>query len=226
LLIEKKKDRMNFIGEIETALRGHVPRPISATRDFSVLLPLVEKDGALHILFEIRAEELDVQPGEVSFPGGAVEAGETAREAAVRETVEELGVAPQDVTVLAELNYLVTFSNLTLYCFLGSLPYPALRAAAWNRAEVKEPFLVPLSFFLDNEPEVYRNRLVVEPDPNLPYEKIAPRKDYAWRMGTNEVLIYTWTEPETGKEYIIWGMTAQLTRDFIRLLKERKDLST
>ncbi|GHU61889.1 coenzyme A pyrophosphatase [Clostridia bacterium] len=204
--------------EIENALRGHVPRPISSGRDFSVLLPLVEKDGAPHILYEVRADELDVQPGEVSFPGGAVEAGEQAAGAAVRETAEELGVAPDDVTVIAELNYLITFSNLTLFCFLGSLPYSALESAVWNRAEVKEIFLVPLSFFLENEPEVYSNRLIVEPDKDLPVKKIAPRDDYTWRTGKNEVLIYTWTEPETGKEYIIWGMTAQLTRDFIRLL--------
>jgi 8-oxo-dGTP pyrophosphatase MutT (NUDIX family) len=208
--------------EIENALCDHVPQPVSSVRNFSVLLPLIEKNGVLHILFEVRADELDVQPGEVSFPGGAIEAGETAREAAVRETAEELGVVPDDVTVLAELNYLVTFSNLTLYCFLGFIPYPALETAAWNRAEVKEPFLVPLSFFLETEPEVYINRLVVEPDKALPFEKIAPRDDYAWRAGTNEVLIYTWPDPDTGTERIIWGMTAQLTRDFIRLLQEKE----
>jgi 8-oxo-dGTP pyrophosphatase MutT (NUDIX family) len=212
--------------EIENVLRDYTPRPISPTRhrEFSVLLPLVEKDGELHILYEIRADDLDVQPGEVSFPGGAIETGETAREAAVRETTEELGVVSQDITVLAELNYLATYSNLTLYCFLGVLPYPALESTEANRAEVKETFLVPLSFFWETEPAVYVNHLVVEPDPSLPLEIITPKDGYTWRTGTNEVLIYTWPDPGAGTDRVIWGMTAALTRDFIRLLRKKTTL--
>ena len=42
--------------------------------DFAVLVPLIEKDGEFHILFEVRSPKLKSQPGEVCFPGGAVEA--------------------------------------------------------------------------------------------------------------------------------------------------------
>ncbi|MDR0876215.1 MAG: CoA pyrophosphatase [Clostridiales Family XIII bacterium] len=205
--------------EIENALRNHAAGSVSHTRDFSVLLPLVEKDGELHILYEVRSDDLDVQPGEVSFPGGAVEDGETLKDAAVRETSEELGILPGEITVLAELNYLVTYSNFTLYCFLGEIPYPALAAAEANRAEVKETFLVPLSFFCQTEPEIYFNRLAVCPDPNFPTEKISAHGGYTWRTGTNEVMIYTWKDAGSGKEYVIWGMTAKLTWDFVRLLR-------
>ena len=203
---------------IIAALHGYAPRPISTNRDFSVLIPLVEKNGVPHILFEVRADELDVQPGEISFPGGAIEEGETKQEAAVRETVEELGVVQSDINVLAELNYLVTYSNLTVYCFLGSIPCRAIETSTINRAEVKETFMVPLSFFLETEPVRYINRIIIEPDPGMPYEKISPSGEYAWHTGTNNVFIYTWSEPNTGKERIIWGMTAKLIYDFMQLI--------
>ena len=207
--------------KIVEALRGYTPRSISTNRDFSVLIPLVEKDGVPHILFEVRADELDVQPGEISFPGGTIEKGETNREAAIRETVEELGVAQRDINVLAELNYLVTYSNLTVYCFLGSISCRAIETSTINKAEVKETFMVPMSFFLETEPERYVNRIIIEPDSGIPYEKISPSGKYAWHTGTNNVFIYTWREPNTGKERIIWGMTAKLIYDFVQLIGRR-----
>ena len=207
--------------EIRDALGGYTPRPIGTKGDYSVLLSLIEKDGTPHILFEVRSDDLDVQPGEISFPGGAIEENETRQEAAIRETAEELGVAQCDIDVLAELNYLVTYTNLTVYCFLGAISRVAIEASTINHAEVKEIFLVPLSFFLDTEPERYINSIIIEPDPGMPYEKIAPSGKYAWHTGTNDVLFYTWHDPETGKERIIWGMTAKLTYDFVRLIRRQ-----
>ena len=204
---------------IKNALRDYTPKAITGDRNYSVLLPLTEKSGEPHILYEVRSDDLDVQPGEISFPGGAIEKGESKQEAAVRETVEELGISPNSIDVLAELNYLVTYSNLTVYSFLGSVPYSVLETASINLAEVKETFTVPLSFFLENKPEQYFNKLVVEPNPDIPKEKIAPYGEYDWHTGTNEVLIYTWFDPEAGIERIIWGMTARLTYDFVQLIR-------
>ncbi|MDR1796952.1 MAG: CoA pyrophosphatase [Clostridiales Family XIII bacterium] len=211
------------ISDIAEGLRGHRPEPVGRYRFFSVLLPLVEKGGELCVLYEVRAEDMDVQPGEVSFPGGAIEAGETAQDAAVRETVEELCVPEGSVRVLQELNYLVTYSNFTLYCFLGTIDAAALAAATPSAAEVKETFLVPLSWLLAHEPETYVNRVVPKPAEDLPVRKLSKDGDYPWRTGKSTVMIYTWPDPGTGEERVIWGLTARLTQDFVRLLKQRKE---
>jgi len=205
---------------IKEIAQGHTPRLIGEWRYYSVLLPLVEKDGELHVLYEIRAAMLDVQPGEASFPGGGIEDGETSAEAALRETVEELGLPRDAVEIIGELDFLVSYSCITLYCFLGVIDAAALEKATVNAAEVEEYFLVPLAWLLDNAPEVFVNRIVSEPAPGLPLEKLAPQSGYKWREGTSRIPIYTWVDPKTGTERVIWGMTGRLTEAFIDLLRE------
>lgn len=53
-------------------------------------------------MYEIRSQHVS-QPGEVSFPGGRVEEGETYQQAAIRETVEELNIEPEQVHVWVRL---------------------------------------------------------------------------------------------------------------------------
>ena len=63
------------------------------TDRYAVLIPWVKKEDGDALLLEVRSEKVK-QPGEVCFPGGRVEPGETTAEAAVRETCEELGLTP------------------------------------------------------------------------------------------------------------------------------------
>jgi 8-oxo-dGTP pyrophosphatase MutT (NUDIX family) len=183
------------------------------------MLPLVEKDGSLNVLYELRAKSLDVQPGEVSFPGGGIEAGETPSETALRETVEELGLPAGAIEIISELDYLITYRNLTIFCFLGVIEADALKKASPNTDEVEECFLVPLSWLLENDPETYTNRVISEPAADMPLEKLAPHGGYNWSEGTSAVPVYTWPDPESGKERIIWGMTARLTQAFTDIIK-------
>jgi 8-oxo-dGTP pyrophosphatase MutT (NUDIX family) len=206
------------LDDIRAAVGGHSPHPVGAYGYYSVLIPLVEKDGELSILYEVRSEELQRQPGEISFPGGRMEAGETAADCAVRETCEELGIASSGVTLIGELNYIITYSNFTMYCFLGIIDEGSLSGNIPNSAEVKETFFVPLSFFIENKPEVYTNRVTPIVSDDFPVEKVHPTKNYPWREGKNDVLIYTYTDEDSGREYVIWGLTARLTDDFIGLI--------
>ena len=75
---------------IQKKISNRKGRPLGIEKDFSVLLPLIKVKDELHILYEVRSKNLDTQPGEISFPGGMVENGETYKDAAVRETIEEL----------------------------------------------------------------------------------------------------------------------------------------
>jgi 8-oxo-dGTP pyrophosphatase MutT (NUDIX family) len=210
--------------DILKKLQGREPGPIGKFRYSSVLLPLVETDGELHILFEVRSRSLTAQPGEISFPGGGVEPGETPREAAVRETSEELGIPAAKVEVLAELDYIMSHNGSNIYCMLGTISEQTLSNANPNPAEVDEVFLVPLSFFLENEPAAYTNKVLMDVSDDFPYEQVGIDRNYPWRSAKHTVFIYNYKNPTTGKTYAIWGLTAMMTRNFILTL-QGKDLS-
>ena len=211
--------RFQTIGDIKDALQNHKPKPIGGWSYYSVMLPLVEKDSELFVVYELRSKTLSVQPGEVSFPGGSIEKGETPSEAAIRETSEELGLPENAIEILSELDYLVTPSNLTLYCFLGKIDEKALEKAVINSHEVEEFFLVPLKWLIENDPKIYVNRIITEQATDLPMDKLAPKGQYKWRSGKSSVPVYFWFDPVKNKERYIWGMTARLTMSFVNLIK-------
>ena len=70
----------------------------------AVLAPIVLTEGEACILFEKRSEDLKHQPGEICFPGGRIESGESARAAAIRETCEELVITPEQIEILTPLD--------------------------------------------------------------------------------------------------------------------------
>ena len=207
------------INDIKSALRNRIPEPIGGWSYYSVMLPLVEKDGELHILYELRSKTLKVQPGEVSFPGGFIEKGETAEQAAIRETAEELGLPQSAVETISELNYLITPGNRTLYCFLGKIDADALDKAEINCHEVEDYFLVPLNWLMENEPKIYVNRIITEQAVDLPMDKLAPEGKYNWRSGKSSVPVYVWPDSKKNTKRYIWGMTARLTMSFIETIK-------
>jgi 8-oxo-dGTP pyrophosphatase MutT (NUDIX family) len=89
--------------------------------DSAVLVPLyVGADGALHAVFTRRRHDLRRHAGEISFPGGRREDGETLIDTALREAHEEIGLPPQDVDVVGALAPVGTFvTNYAIYPFVG-----------------------------------------------------------------------------------------------------------
>lgn len=107
------------IEEVIKKVKARVPQPIGIKQEYAVVVPLINIGGSWEIIYEVRAKELKRQPGEISFPGGKVEKGETYREAAIRETMEELNIERENINIVGELDYLVSRDNTTIYSFLG-----------------------------------------------------------------------------------------------------------
>jgi 8-oxo-dGTP pyrophosphatase MutT (NUDIX family) len=192
---------------------NRTPEPMDRHRYYSVLVPLVERDGATHILYQLRSETLRRQPGEVGFPGGKVEAGETPLACAIRETVEELRIPRESIDVIGELDYICGRGDFTMRAFLAEIA-DADFTRSFNRAEVQEVFLVPVSFFMENEPEIYRYELVPKVGSDFPYDRIQPKGAYKWRAGSETVPIYNY------EGRAIWGLTGRVTLRLIDTLKE------
>ena len=154
-----------------------------AVGEYAILVPLVEQEGKLCLLFETRAETLvGHQPGEVCFPGGRREPGET----------------PVDV--------IQDISDRVIYPFLGRISPAAAARLKASQAEVKNVFFVPLDFLRTCPEEVYRYRVRAQVDDSFPYDRIGFPHDYPWRSGWMDVPIYEY------QGHFIWGMTGRTVR--------------
>jgi len=99
-----------------------------------------------HVLFTLRAATLSAHAGEISFPGGHIDPGESAEEAAVRELREEVGVHSLQVQVLGTLPVVPGKNGKAVSPVLGFLPDADIATlhGTRNEAEVEAVFGVPL----------------------------------------------------------------------------------
>jgi 8-oxo-dGTP pyrophosphatase MutT (NUDIX family) len=114
----------------------------------SVLMPVLEREHELTMLFTRRTAQLRSHSGQISFPGGRAEPADPTPEfTALRETQEEIGLAPERVRVLGRLGDYSTRTGFRITPVVGAVAEPfELRPDA---GEVDEVFEVPLSFLLD-----------------------------------------------------------------------------
>lgn len=204
------------IEKIDKIIRGRTPSPIGYYNFYSVLVPLVEKDNQIHVLYEVRSELLVHQPGEVCFPGGAIEGEETEEECAIRETCEELGIRADNIKIIGQLDTLYTYSNFTMYSFLGVISYAELIKGTPNKDEVKEYFLVPLKYLMEKSPYIYNMEVVPNIKSDFPYDIVNFKEGYNWRKGKGEVPIYSY------EDKVIWGLTARITKSMVGIIKGDK----
>jgi len=117
-------------------------------RPASVLLPLWEVDGRAQVVFTKRNSRLPHHAGQISFPGGAVEDGDSGpEETALRETCEEIGACRRAAKVVARLDQVVTVTNFLVTPFVGVL-HPGVELNP-NPEEVERLVVVPLAKVLD-----------------------------------------------------------------------------
>jgi len=136
---------------LRQALSRRQKQPIIDPRRTSaaVLVPIYQKQGEYYILFIKRTRKVTRHKGEISFPGGVHEAEDkTLLDTALREAAEEIGLMPEDVDVLGELDDVVSVkTNYVISPFLAFIPWPyPLRVDGKETEEIIE---VPISALLD-----------------------------------------------------------------------------
>ena len=119
-------------------------QPLENVRPSAVLVGLFESSNGVEAILTRRSQNLTNHRGEISFPGGRLDAGESVLQAALRETQEEIGLSPEDVEVVGELNSMATVvSNSHIVPIVGRYrTRPKLHAV---NDEVDRVFSVPLS---------------------------------------------------------------------------------
>jgi len=202
------------INKLSKVLQNRTPKSIDPMRKFSVLIPLIKIWDEWEIIFEMRAKGMKSQPGEISFPGGGVEGSESYMEAAIRETIEELNIKRGNIEIIGELDYLVSYANIIIHCFLGVIDGVDIEKIQPNPAEVDHIFTVPLKFLLENEPKEYYLELENRYNDEFPYNLIPNGEDYDFRTVKRSIYFYEYND------YVIWGFTAEMLKHLIDIIKE------
>ncbi len=179
------------------------PQPLTTGGKYAVFVPLVEENQELSLLFTRRAMTLRRQPGEICFPGGKIDPGESPLEAAQRELWEELGVHP--TMVYGQTDYLLHRNGDLIYPVLGKIATDF----ACNKAEVAEFFTVPVTALRNQESTL---EVLLTPTACFPKEALSLEEDYAFTPVKEKFPVY-----QVGESYI-WGITGRITKHILSLL--------
>lgn len=151
--LSPKVIRARLAQQADLPVEGHYPpgffdRP---PRPAAVLLPLFLQEGELHLTVLRRASiPGDLHSGQVAFPGGGASPEDTSPiVTAQRESLEELGIQPQDVTILGQLHQFLTVSNYVVTPVVGLIPWPY--EFTLSPLEVERVFSIPLRWLADSE---------------------------------------------------------------------------
>jgi 8-oxo-dGTP pyrophosphatase MutT (NUDIX family) len=158
----------------------------------AVLVPIVWHAGAPSILLTVRAAALAKHAGQVAFPGGRMEPGESAEAAALREAAEEVGLDPALPRLAGRLPDHLTGTGFRVTPIVAFLE-PPLRLVP-DPGEVATVFEMPLATLFD---------------------PAAPRRRQAeWRGRVRDY--WVWPHPE----HLIWGATAKMLLTLSRVLRD------
>jgi 8-oxo-dGTP pyrophosphatase MutT (NUDIX family) len=173
--------------------RPPVVRAEWEARPAAVLVPLYEQAGEWHVLFTLRTEHVETHKGQVSFPGGRVDPeDETRVDTALREAEEEIGLRQSDVTVLGQLDALLTVTQYHITPVVGVFPWPY--EFVLSLRELSAVFGAPLRWLADPANLEIRYREPLAPGPRIP-------------------VYYLHYE-----SYTIWGATARILLNLIEVL--------
>jgi 8-oxo-dGTP pyrophosphatase MutT (NUDIX family) len=163
-------------------------------RRAAVLVPLIQRPDGLTVLLTQRTAHLSAHAGQVSFPGGSAEAGDSsAIETALRESEEEIGLQRRHVEIIGVLPDHATASSFLVTPVVGLVTPPFDLQA--DPGEVAEIFEVPLAFLMDG----------------LNHQRMS----FALPNGGGRRSFYAMPY----ERFFIWGATAGMLRNLFHLLR-------
>jgi 8-oxo-dGTP pyrophosphatase MutT (NUDIX family) len=175
-----------------------IERIQDARRELSaVLLPLYRKGNDCYLVFTKRTQQVKDHKGQISFPGGVYqETDGTLVNTALRECAEEIGLAPEGVRILGELDDIITLtSNYIVSPFVAVIPYP--HEFRVSQQEIEEIIEVPVLALLD---------------------KSGLREEVEVVEGKPEVMRYY-----NYRGRVIWGATARILHQFLEIFAAVSD---
>jgi 8-oxo-dGTP pyrophosphatase MutT (NUDIX family) len=181
------------IDQIRRRLAAYTPRLLDneGRNRAAVLVPLYFDRGELHVVFTKRTDRVQSHRGEVSFPGGAMDASDPDLTfTALREAHEEVGLDPAHVSVIGQIDDIVTISDFHVSAYVGEID-PATSPYVWVPAEAEVAAMIeaPLSHLHDPQNMV-----------ELP------------RMRNGEMVIQEGIQFD---DHVIWGATYRMLRNFM-----------
>ncbi len=159
------------------------------SRDAAVLAGIVDRPRPTFLLTH-RPSTMRAHPGQVAFPGGKIDSGETAVEAALREAWEELAIPPEAVEVIGESDVYRTGTGYAVTPVIAVLP-PDLELRP-NPLEVAQWFEAPVDYVFDAANHVLQSAM--------------------WKGRQREFIDIQW------QEHRIWGVTAAIIANLSRRL--------
>lgn len=168
--------------------------PPAELKAAAVLVPLIDHRDGLTVLLTQRTAHLAAHAGQISFPGGGLDPGDAdERDAALRETEEEIGLPREHIDIVGRLDTYITRTAFRIAPVVGLVRPPfSLRP---NPDEVADVFEVPLAFILDPANQEQHSR----------YFRGRQRSFYAFPYG----------------DRYIWGATAGILVNLRELLDDR-----
>ena len=178
--------------DIRQRLTDSSPRILAKnyTAEAAVLISIFQRDDQPYFLLTQRTQEVATHKGQISFPGGLRDEGDSSlRETALRETEEEVGIAADWVEILGQFDEYRSKTNLLVTPYVGFLK--AGFTVSPNPQEVERILEVPLHFF----------------------SQTRPREEVRQRYGRQVTLYFYEYESD-----VVWGLTAAIIRDLMKLL--------
>ena len=189
-----------MLDKITNKIRVYSGRPpVEELRKAAVLIAITDSDDP-ELIYTLRSNKVGSHGGEVSFPGGMYEVeDENLETTALRESKEETGLDITKVDILGPIDTVVSRFNISVTPYVGIVPNNI--ELNNNSDEIEACFKVPLSFLLQDKRH---------------------RNDEIKRNG--DIFFMPAYEYDS---YIIWGLTAMMTVDFLNIALDAKiDLKT
>tara|TARA_B100000519_G_C14166360_1_gene401739 strand:+ start:209 stop:853 length:645 start_codon:yes stop_codon:yes gene_type:complete len=190
--------------KVSEALRNYAPSEITLgeMRDSAVLALIAEWESEQFMVLQVRTQTVAHHKGEISFPGGARDSTDkNLRDTALRETNEEMGIAPESIEILGALNDCQTYvSGYRIRPFVGLMVAEREADLSFQKAEreVRDVLVLPLETMMSPEVRIWH--------PVSRDGEMVPTRAYL--------------VPDEGEEYLIWGATARILTNLFAIIDQ------